>query len=81
MKKIDGKEVKRFFSELRRRLGGVSNLYIKVVLTLIMIALFMIAFRLPNTRNDYIGVDAYVHGRVDADVSGSVDTYEQNNRW
>lgn len=68
------------FQKLFYRFLQTENLYLKFILTIIAIALIIIAVELTNRNlycsvdiiNDSIGIDGAVH------VSGEVDTYEQN---
>lgn len=59
----------------------IDNLYIKFILTVIAISLVVIAIELSN-RNYYNAVEL-INGAVriegTVDVSGEVNTYEQNN--
>lgn len=71
-----GKEIQQILKQFLL----IENLYIKIMLTIIAISLVIIATELSN-RNYYTTVDLIqgsikVDGTVD--VSGEVDTYEQN---
>ena len=58
---------------------GVDNLYLKFILTIIAIVLIVIASKLPNSNDDLnISGSVSIDGSINADVSGSIDTYEQN---
>lgn len=58
---------------------GVDNLYLKFILTIIAIALIVIASKLPNSNDDLnVSGSVSIDGSINADVSGSIDTYEQN---
>lgn len=77
------------YGRLKIYLVNTENLYLKLILTMIMIALFKIAFKLPDASNGIIGisgdVDTYNHGSVSidgsVDVSGDIDTHERNWSW
>lgn len=68
------------FQKLFYRFLQIENLYLKFILTIIAIALIVIAVELTN-RNFYCTVDI-INGSIGIDgavhVSGEVDTYEQN---
>lgn len=68
------------FQKLFYRFLQTENLYLKFILTIIAIALIIIAVELTN-RNLYCSVDI-INGSIGIDgavhVSGEVDTYEQN---
>lgn len=68
------------FQKLFYRFLQTENLYLKFILTIIAIALIIIAVGLTN-RNLYCSVDI-INGSIGIDgavhVSGEVDTYEQN---
>ena len=64
---------------------SIENLYIKFILTIIAIALWVNACKTVHVRVlGYVDtyeentLDVRVSGEVDARVSGEVDTYEQN---
>ena len=84
--KIFNETLKNSWNKVVVFLKGLDNLYLKFILTIIAIALSAIAIKLPNPNKDYINVrgdvgvsgDVSIYGSVDADVSGSIDTYEQN---
>lgn len=65
---------------IMKKLFKIENLYIKFILTVIAVALVAIAIELSN-RNYYNTID-FIHDSVKidgtVDVSGEVDTYEQN---
>jgi len=54
---------------------GVENLYLKFILTIIAIALLVIASKLPDTNEDYVKVrgSVSIDGSIDTEVSGSID--------
>lgn len=62
------------------RFFSIENLYLKFILTIIAVTLVFIAMELSN-RNFYSTVDI-INGSIGIDgtvqVSGEVDTYEQN---
>lgn len=66
--------------EIMKKLFKIENFYIKFILTVIAVALVAIAIELSN-RNYYNTID-FIHDSVKidgtVDVSGEVDTYEQN---
>lgn len=66
--------------QIKYKFSKIENLYIKFILTIIAIALIVIAVELTN-RNFYCTVDI-INGSIGIDgavhVSGEVDTYEQN---
>lgn len=68
--------IKRLFCMLSQ----IENLYLKFIMTIIAIALIVIAVELTN-RNLYCTVDI-INGSIGIDgavhISGEVDTYEQN---
>ncbi len=78
----------KYFNETLKNSGykviaffkGVDNLYLKFILTIIAIALLAIAIKLPSPNEDYIKVrgSVSIDGSIDADISGSINTYEQN---
>ncbi len=62
------------------RFISIESLYLKFILTIIAVSLVFIAIELSN-KNVYSTVDI-IHGSIGIDgtvqVSGEVDTYEQN---
>lgn len=66
--------------QIKYKFSKIENLYLKFILTIIAIALIVIAVELTN-RNFYCTVDI-INGSLGIDgavhVSGEVDTYEQN---
>lgn len=58
---------------------GIENLYLKFILTIIALALVDIAINLSCDRHVDVGGSVIIDGSVDTDVSGEIDTYEQNN--
>lgn len=66
--------------QIKYKFSKIENLYLKFILTIIAIALIVIAVELTN-RNLYCSVDI-INGSIGIDgavhVSGEVDTYEQN---
>ncbi|MFG6381362.1 MAG: hypothetical protein K1V87_04560 [Muribaculum sp.] len=66
---------------LLKQLSTIENFYFKFILTVISITLIVIAIELDD-KNFYATVDI-IHGdvRVDGtmDVTGEMNTYEQNN--
>lgn len=79
-KKISKETLKKGWFKVVDFFKGVDNLYVKFILTIIAIALLVIASKLPSSNDGYVNVSGSVSidGSVDADVSGSIDTYEQN---
>ena len=78
--KISKETIKDCWSKVIIFFKRVDNLYMKFILTIIAIALLVIASKLPSSNEDYVKVrgSVSIDGSVDADVSGSIDTYEQN---
>ena len=73
--KISKETIKDCWSKVITFLKGVDNLYMKFILTIIAIALLVIASKLPSSNDGSVDVSGsvYISGSVDADVSGSVD--------
>lgn len=78
--KISKETIKNSWNKVIAFFKGVDNLYLKFILTIIAIALLAIAIKLPSPNEDYYNVrgSVSIDGSIDADVSGSIDTYEQN---
>ncbi len=78
--KISIKALNNSLNKVTNYFKGVENLYLKFILTIIAIALLVIASKLPDSNEDYVKVrgSVSIDGSIDADVSGSIDTYEQN---
>lgn len=72
--------MKKIFKNIVRRFLQIENLYMKFILTVIAVSLVAIAIELSD-RNYYSIVDI-IHGSVKidgaVDISGEVNTYEQN---
>ena len=61
------------------KLLQVENLYLKFILTVIAIALIVIADQLSNNINTTVEIiNGSVGLRGPVEISGEVDTYEQN---
>lgn len=61
------------------KLLQVENLYLKFILTVIAIALVVIADQLSNNINTTVEIiNGSVGLRGSVEISGEVDTYEQN---
>ena len=77
--KISKETIKNNWNKVITIFKGVDNLYLKFILTIIAIALIVIASKLPNSNDDLnVSGSVSIDGSINADVSGSIDTYEQN---
>lgn len=77
--KISKETIKNSWNKVITIFKGVDNLYLKFILTIIAIALIVIASKLPNSNDDLnVSGSVSIDGSINADVSGSIDTYEQN---
>ena len=78
--KISKETIKKGWTKVVDYFKGIDNLYMKFILTIIAIALLVIAKKLPSSYDGDMRVSGSVSidGSVDADISGSIDTYEQN---
>ena len=65
--KISKETINNSWNKVITIFKGVDNLYLKFILTIIAIALIVIASKLPNSNDD-----------LNVIISGSINTYEQN---
>ncbi len=75
--KINKETFKKGWSKVITFFKGIENLYLKFILTIIAVALLVIAYKLANTDLNYVevGGDVWINGSIASEVSGSIETY------
>lgn len=66
--------------DLIKRLLAIDNLYIKFILSIIAIALCIIAYKIQIPDSIDVDIPGYVdvRGNLGVEVSGGISTYEEN---